>query len=81
MDKLQFFRATVYDEQSTTTGNGTPRGTEILIPVEAIAHLKKLASGGHRTYDVVLKNNFPLSLPFTPTSIVANISTDQFDIL
>jgi len=80
MDKLQFFRATVFDETSTTS-HGSLQGTEILIPVEAISYLKKMASGGHRNYEVVIKENYILSLPFPPTSIRAIITTDSFDIL
>ena len=80
MEKLQFFKATVFADKSNISNPSIPKSEEILIPIEAISHLKKQFNS-NGVYEVILKKTYPLSLIYAVSSISAHLKADQIQIL
>ena len=75
MEKLKLIKATVfYDDTSA------PNMEEILIPIEAIAHLVK-SQTGHEIYNIVLKVGYPISTVRRIKSINASTSLSKLELL
>jgi len=79
MDKLKFIKATAFpDKNNPAAQMAVP--TEILVPIEAIACLEK-NHGGHNSYSVRFKVNYPFSLSFPASSVEATIDISKIEIL